>query len=160
MRKTANLNLSKPEPSDLMSSWLEAFNANMDQLDNSMLPLPSSRGGSGTGGTGSLNFVKYSNGVCMMWGAIHHGTQYPCTREWSDAAGYASSDFTITFPVTLASDSFCFIPYVSTYNNPDMWCVTNTRNRDSVVCAYLCAVNDSGAVNDKTLNVFIVGRWK
>ena len=160
MKKTPNQSFSKPEQSDKMSVWLDAFNSNMDKMDGMMLPLPAESGGSGTGGTGGLNYAKYSNGVYMMWGAIHHGTQYPCTREWAGAAGYASDDFDVWFPVPLADSNFCFIPHVSTFTNPDTWCVTRARDTTHVNCSYLCAINDSANVNDKTLNVFIMGRWK
>lgn len=160
MKKTPNQSFSKPEEADLMSLWLEAFNSNMDKLDGMMLPLPESSGGSGTGGTGGLSYVKYASGVVMMWGSIHHGTSYPCTREWASSAGYASDDFEIWFPVPLSDEGFCFIPYVNTYNNPDTWCVTRSRSTTHVNCSYLCSVNDYNNVNDKTLNLLIVGRWK
>lgn len=153
MENTTNLGLMKPAVSDTFANWLNATNSNMDKFDG--FPIPMEKGSNS-----QLTYIKFSDGTALMWGAINYGTQHPCKSPWATAAGYVSDEFDINLPIALVSESYAFISHVTANNNPDMWFVTRTQTFTRVRGAFLCAINDSGNVNTKVLNLVIIGRWK
>lgn len=153
MENTTNLGLMKPAVSDTFANWLNANNSNMDKFDG--FPIPMEKGSNS-----QLSYIKFSDGTVLMWGAINYGTKYPCHIQWAASAGYASDKFDINLPVALVSESYAFIPHVTSNINPDMWFVTRTQTFTRVNGSFLCAINDSGNVNTKILNIIILGRWK
>lgn len=154
---TANFGLRKPNQADTFGTWLEAHNANMDKIDALPLPVQS---GSNT----QLAYQKFSDGTLHMYGSVDYGATHPCTIQWTAAAGWASDDITLNFPVKLADTGYCMSAFVQTDKNPDIWCVSNkARSTSSFTFCFLCSINESTSqygVNKKVLNLDIWGRWK
>ena len=154
---TKNIGLHTYSTSETAAQWCDALNSDNEKVDGLVNVVES-------GSNSQLSYQKYSDGTVHMWGRIDYGTQYPCHIEWAGAAGWASDDVVVTFPVALADASYSLIPYVRTDKNPDMWVVSNhAQELSRFRFCFLCAINDSTSetgVNNKTVNLDIWGRWR
>lgn len=151
MEVTKNVSLEKPAMSHTFEQWLEAMNGNSDRLDK--LPLPVAYGGNN-----QMEYLKLANGTIAMWGHIEHGKNYPCTTPWDAAAGYASKEFTITYPVALVDDSPTVFAIATADVNPDTWVLKRSQGYTSFTGCYLCAVEETR--NAKQCDLFVLGKWK
>lgn len=156
MQQTANLGLQKPDNGDLVGDWLAAHNANMEKLD-ALSNVKES------GSNGTLNYQKYADGTCHIWGQVDYGQQYPCYIPFATSSGYASDPFSVWLPIELVDAGYMFSAYVIADKNPDMWFITASQSSTHVGGSFLCGINDTSSqwgVNNKKLNVEVWGRWK
>lgn len=156
MQHTTNFGFNKAEKSDAGTDWLNSLNANWEKLD--AMPLPTA-----TSKNTQLYYQKFVDGTLHMWGSIDYGSNkaYECHTRW--ATGYASDDVKINFPVEMTDTEYSIVAFVQTDKNPDMWCVSNGREKDRFGFNFLCGINESTStegINAKRLNLDIWGRWE
>lgn len=151
MDATKNLGLEKPALSNSFGELLEAINLNSGKLDG--LPLPV-----GFGSNTQMDYLKLSNGVILMWGHIEHGKNYPCSTAWATAAGWASKDFTVNYPVPLVDANPVVFAIATADVNPDTWVLKRAQTYTAFTGCYLCAISETA--NDKKCDILVIGRWK
>lgn len=159
MAQTPNLNLDKVTTSQTNLDFYNAFNGNMDKLDNLPIPMESVNN-SGSGNT--LSSMKFADGTLVCWGFVSHGTSKPVNTQWEGrgGAGWASDTWTVNFPVAFTNTPL-IIP----------WCVDTNRCETFIISAgndavtesratfrYWCNVQDNGG--SKTAHILAIGRWK
>lgn len=153
MANTTNLELTEIAQSNTFGQWLSAFNANMEAIDG--LPIPMEYGENT-----QMKYLKFTNGIVIMWGRVDFGTNYPCNTLWA-SNNYASADnFTIDLPIALVDNKPAIFPSVIADKNPDMWCLNVAVSYTQYKGRFLCAVNDTNNVNSKIVNLLIIGKWK
>lgn len=150
---TTNINLTEIAQSQTFGEWLTAFNENMETIDG--LPIPI-----GYGKNTSMEYLKLSNGIVLMWGRISFGTSYPCNQSAGAASGYLSKSFTIDFPLALASNTPTVLGTVMANNWCDIIFYMRTATYTNMTGYFYCPGNDSNANNSKSLNVLVIGKWK
>lgn len=150
---TANLNLELVDIGESIDAFVDAYNASMGALD--ALPLPSQ-----TGSNSQMDYVKFTNGLVIMYGRLDLGTDYPCTRAAEDETYYTSSDLTITYPATLVDAAPVVLAHVAADPWSDVWWLTREASTTSMRGCFYCRGNDSEASNKKSLNILVIGRWK
>ena len=156
MQLTTNLGLGKPDTGDLVGEWLSTYNSNMDKLDQLSNVTDS-------GSNGTLDYQKFADGTCHIWGQINYGTGYMCHVPWATGSGYASDHLRVNLPIALVSDVYYFNAFVIANNNPDMWFVAQTQTATYVGGSFLCGINEAMPgvnLNTKKLNIDVWGRWK
>lgn len=147
---TTNLNLDKVTTAQTVNTWVNYFNGNMDKLDAFPIPI--------AGGSNSqLSYLKFSNGMLMMWGHIESGTSYPCNQPWENDT-YASSPIRITFPVpTDGTVPAAFVAGVDTHRT-EITALRYNVTSEGMSIVYWSPSNLSNQ-GSKYCDIFVIGKW-
>lgn len=156
---TGNINLGEVQLSNTFGQWVDIFNGNMGKLD--ALPIPIEYGKNTT-----MEYLKFSNGMVLIYGRIEMGTKYPSTTPWG-TEGFASDIFTIDFPIALTNNSPIVVPHVISVNadggmaaNTDIWCLSTKVTYTAYQGRFFARTNTLNNKNSLSLNMIIIGKWK
>ena len=148
---TTNIGLQEVAQSQTFGQWLEAFNANMANIDS--LPIPTEYGKNTT-----MEYLKLSNGKVIMWGRISHGTSYPCKTPWT--RGYTSDKVTVDFPISLTKNNPTALITVQADTWKNVIAAVDAITYTSMSFWYWCDADDSAVSNSKECNIIVIGDWK